>query len=581
MRALLLFWLISTLAFSTPTPQCQVVRLADIGWTDVSATTAVAAELLKALGYTPKITLVSLSVALTSLENNQFDAFLGNWMPSQESDIRPYLQKGSVIQLTKNLEHARYTLAVPNYVYEAGIKSFDDLKGREGLFKKQIYGIEAGNDGNHQILKMLSDDAFGLKSWNLVESSEQGMLLSVKQAIARKDWVVFLGWAPHPMNLGIPMHYLSGGDRYFGAHSGEASVYTLTRKGLQNDCPAVAGFLERLHFTLQQENQLMALILENKLSPEKAARVWLGKNTKIATAWIKNSGLFAKYLFGINNFSEHAQIEAMPLGAWAERSVSYLTRNFSKQFLSFSAGFESIIQAIIHGLLKIPALVLILFLSALIYTWRRSITLGFGVCAGLMVILNLGLWVETIQTLVLVLLASSIALLIGVPMGVLAARNKLVYQLLRPLLDLMQTVPTFVYLIPTLMLFGLGMVPGLVSTLIFAIAAPIRLTHLGLTGVPKELLEVGDAFGASKWQRFWKIEFPSAWPSILTGFSQCIMLSLSMVVIAALVGADGLGTSVVRALNTVNLKQGFESGLAIVILAIILDRTLQSNRRIP
>ena len=504
---------------AAPSPQCQTVRLADIGWTDVSATTAVAAELLKALGYTPKITLVSLPVALASLENKQFDAFLGNWMPSQEADIRPYLKRGSIKQLTQNLEHARFTLAVPDYVYQAGVKSFEDLKKHEALFKNQIYGIESGNDGNRQILKMLSDNAFGLKTWNLVESSEQGMLISVKQAIARKDWVVFLGWAPHPMNLAIPMSYLSGGDRYFGARSGEASVYTLTRKNLSTDCPELTQFFSRLHFTVAQENQLMALILDDKLSPEKAAQVWLGKNTKPAAKWIQNSDLFAKYLFGINNFSERAQIQAIPLGAWAEQSVAYLTRNFSKEFLSFSLSFESLIQSIIHGLLGIPALVLILFFSALIYAWRRSMILGFGVCIGFMVILNLGLWVETVQTLVLVLLASFISLSVGVPLGILAARKKLVYQCLRPLLDLMQTVPTFVYLIPTLMLFGLGMVPGLVSTLIFAIAAPIRLTHLGLTQVPRELLEVGDAFGASKWQRFLKIELPSAWPSILTGFS--------------------------------------------------------------
>lgn len=581
MRLGFLCALFSTVVSSAPSQKCQTVRLADIGWTDVSATTAVSAELLKALGYTPKIILVSLSVALASLENNQMDVFLGNWMPSQEADVRPYLQKGSVKQLTKNLEHARYTLAVPNYVYQAGVTSFEDLKKHEARFKNQLYGIEAGNDGNRQILKMLSDNAFGLKTWNLIESSEQGMLTSVKQAIARKDWVVFLGWAPHPMNITIPMHYLSGGDRYFGPHSGDASVYTLTRNNFSIDCPEVAQFFSRLHFTVDQENQLMALILEDKLSPEKAAQIWLGQNTKIATQWTQNSDLFAKYLFSINNFSESTQIEAIPLGLWAEQSVAYLTRNFSTQFLSFSLSFESLIQSIIQGLLSIPALVLILFLSALIYAWRRLVTLGFGVCIGLLVILNLGLWVETIQTLVLVLLASSLSLLIGVPLGVLAARKKLVYQLMRPLLDLMQTVPTFVYLIPTLMLFGLGVVPGLVSTLVFAIAAPIRLTYLGLTQVPGEFLELGDAFGASKWQRFWKIEFPSAWPSILTGFSQCVMLSLSMVVIAALVGADGLGTSVVRALNTVNLKQGFESGLAIVILAIILDRSLQSSGRVP
>lgn len=581
MKFLFLGLLFHNLAFAVPSPQCQTVRLADIGWTDVSATTAIAAELLKAQGYHPKVTLVSLPVALASLKNNQFDVFLGNWMPSQEADVKPYLQKGHLKQLTKNLEHARFTLAVPDYVYQAGVKSFADLQKHEARFKNQIYGIEAGNDGNRQILKMLSDNAFGLHTWNLVESSEQGMLISVKQAIARKDWVVFLGWAPHPMNLNIAMAYLSGGDAYFGPNSGDASVYTLTRKNLATDCPELTQFFQRLHFTIAEENELMALILNDKLSPQKAAQVWLGKNTQIATQWIQNPDRLAKYLFGINNFSESTHIEAIPLGVWAEQSVGYLTHNFSKQFLDFSLSSESLIQSFIHGLLKIPALVLILFLSALIYAWRRSVILGFGVCIGLMVILNLGLWVETIQTLVLVLLASFLALLIGVPIGVLAARKKHVYQALRPLLDLMQTVPTFVYLIPTLMLFGLGMVPGLVSTLTFAVAAPIRMTHLGLTQVPQELMEVGDAFGASKWQRFWKIEFPSAWPSILTGFSQCIMLSLSMVVIAALVGADGLGTSVVRALNTVNLKQGFESGLAIVILAIILDRSLQSNRRLP
>jgi choline ABC transporter permease protein len=383
------------------------------------------------------------------------------------------------------------------------------------------------------------------------------------------------------MNPNISMTYLSGGDSYFGKNSGDASVYTLTRKNLASHCPELTQFFQRLKFTLAEENELMALILDDKLSPEKAAQVWLGKHTQVATQWAGNQDRFSKYLFAINNFSENTHIQAIPLGAWAEQSVAYLTRNFSAQFLNFSLSFEFYIQSIIKGLLKIPALILILFLSALLYAWRRSVILGFGVSSGLMLILNLGLWVETIQTLVLVLIASFLALLIGVPLGVLSAREKRLYQVLRPLLDLMQTVPTFVYLIPTLMLFGLGMVPGLISTLIFSIAAPIRMTHLGLTQVPRELLEVGDAFGASKWQRFWKIEFPSAWPSILTGFSQCIMLSLSMVVIAALVGADGLGTSVIRSLNTVNLKQGFESGLAIVILAIILDRSLQSNRRIP
>ncbi|MES2503513.1 MAG: choline ABC transporter substrate-binding protein [Myxococcota bacterium] len=562
-------------ASSKPDAACQNVHLADIGWTDVSATTAVTAELLKALGYTPKISLLSLPVALASLDNGQVDVFLGNWMPSQEADLKPYLKHGNIENLGKNLEGARYTLAVPEYVYNAGVKHFDDLKKFAPNFNQHIYGIEAGNDGNRQILKMLSQNAFGLQSWKLIESSEQAMLTSVKQSMARKDWVVFLGWAPHPMNLLLNLKYLDGGDAFFGANYGAASVSTLTRKNLRTTCPALGHFLTNLKFTVEEESELMALILEQNLTPQKAAQAWLGKHPQKAMQWTGDKESLAKYLFGINNFSDSFQLEPIPLGAFAERVVNHFTKRYSNESLILSKSIEAKIQALIGFLLSIPALLLILFISAVIYSWRRSVRLGFGVCLGLMVILNLGLWTQTIQTLVLVLLATLISCLLGIPLGVLAARSRRALMVLRPILDLMQTLPSFLYLIPALMLFGLGVVPGLISTLIFAIAAPIRMTHLGLSGVPQDLLEVGKAFGASRWQTFWKIELPHALPSILTGLNQCILLSLSMVVIAALVGADGLGTSVVRALNTVNLKQGFEAGLAIVILALILDRTLQ------
>jgi glycine betaine/proline transport system permease protein len=161
---------------------------------------------------------------------------------------------------------------------------------------------------------------------------------------------------------------------------------------------------------------------------------------------------------------------------------------------------------------------------------------------------------------------------LGVPLGIAAAHREWLYKLLRPILDLMQTLPTFVYLIPALVLFGLGLAPGLITTVIFAIAAPIRLTHLGITTVPKQLIEAGEAFGATRRQLLWKVELPAAMPTIMAGLTQCIMLCLSMVVIAALIGADGLGKPVVRALNTVNIPMGIEAGLAIVVLAIILDR---------
>jgi glycine betaine/proline transport system permease protein len=206
------------------------------------------------------------------------------------------------------------------------------------------------------------------------------------------------------------------------------------------------------------------------------------------------------------------------------------------------------------------------------YLLHRSIALAASVVAGLLLIINMGYWEATLETLAMVVCATLLCVAIGVPVGVAAAHRPWLYTALRPVLDLMQTIPTFVYLIPALVLFGLGMVPGLISTVVFAIPAPIRLTYLGVASVPQQLVEAGMAFGATKRQLLFKIELPHALPTIMAGVTQCIMLSLSMVVIAALVGADGLGKPVVRALNTVNVGMGFEAGLAIVILAILLDR---------
>jgi glycine betaine/proline transport system permease protein len=214
----------------------------------------------------------------------------------------------------------------------------------------------------------------------------------------------------------------------------------------------------------------------------------------------------------------------------------------------------------------------VLALAALAFALRRSWRLSLGVLLGLAFIINQGLWKETIETLVLVVAATACSMAIGVPIGIWAAHSQRVYRVVRPILDLMQTLPTFVYLIPVLILFGLGIAPGLIVTIIFAAPAPIRLTWLGITSVPKPLLEAGQSFGATKRQLLWKVELPSALPTIMAGLTQCIMLSLSMVVIAALIGANGLGRPVVRALNSVNIPLGLEAGLAIVILAIILDR---------
>ncbi|MGI2873831.1 choline ABC transporter permease subunit [Vibrio cholerae] len=262
----------------------------------------------------------------------------------------------------------------------------------------------------------------------------------------------------------------------------------------------------------------------------------------------------------------------IPLGSWMETGVDWLTLHASGFFDAISFLLESIIMVLVDVFKWFPPAVPIVVTAALAWWLHRSLSLVIFVIAALLLILNLGYWQEMLETFVLVFAATTISVLIGVPLGIMAAHRPWMYTVMRPILDLMQTVPTFVYLIPTLVLFGLGIVPGLISTIIFAIAAPIRLTYLGVTRVPEELIEAGKAFGASNMKLLFKVELPAALPSIMAGVTQCIMLSLSMVVIAALVGADGLGKPVIRALNTVNISQGFEAGLAIVLVAIILDR---------
>jgi glycine betaine/proline transport system permease protein len=268
-------------------------------------------------------------------------------------------------------------------------------------------------------------------------------------------------------------------------------------------------------------------------------------------------------------------LHKIPIGLWAKVFVEFLTDNFYEEFRLFSDGLEWFIQGLIFLLSAVPPILLILIICALSYFLHRNWKLVIGVAVALLLIVNMGYWDRTLETVALVVYSTLISCILGIPIGIAAAHRRWLYTLLRPILDLMQTIPTFVYLIPTLMLFGLGMVPGLISTVIFAIPAPIRLTQLGIISVPKDLLDAGEAFGASRLQLLRKVELPHALPSIMAGLTQCIMLSLSMVVIAALVGADGLGKPVVRALNSVNIAQGIEAGLAIVIVAIVLDRLLK------
>ena len=265
----------------------------------------------------------------------------------------------------------------------------------------------------------------------------------------------------------------------------------------------------------------------------------------------------------------------LPLGPLTETAIDFLNQHTAWLFDCLSAVLENLIQGLLWGLQGPPPELWVALMTAVIYRVHRRVGLAVFVALGLLLIINQGYWEETTETLALILVAAGLCMLIGVPVGIAAAHRPWLYAALRPVLDLMQTIPTFVYLIPALVLFGLGMVPGLIATLIFAIAAPIRLTHLGVSSTPRVLLETGKAFGCSPRQLLFKIELPYALPQIMAGFTQTIMLSLSMVVIAALVGAPGLGVPIVRAINTVNIAQGFEAGFAIVIIAIMLDRLLR------
>ncbi|MFN7101930.1 MAG: choline ABC transporter permease subunit [Pseudorhizobium sp.] len=262
----------------------------------------------------------------------------------------------------------------------------------------------------------------------------------------------------------------------------------------------------------------------------------------------------------------------IPMGPSARSFVDWLTDNGAWFFDWLSTVLSAVIDGLLYVLQTPHALIIVAAMTALSWWFRRSFSVAAFTTLGLLLIINQGYWKETTETLALVLAATAVSMVVGVPLGIAAARRPWLYEIMRPALDLMQTIPTFVYLIPALILFGLGMVPGLIATVIFAIPSPIRLTRLGIVSTPEALTEAAVAFGATPGQILRKVELPFAMPQIMAGLTQTIMLSLSMVVISALVGANGLGVPVVRALNTVNIAQGFEAGLCIVILAIILDR---------
>ena len=267
---------------------CATVRFSDVGWTDITATTAATTVVLEALGYETEIRVLSVPVTYTSLAAGDIDVFLGNWMPTMEGDIAPYRDAGTVDTVRANLEGAKYTLATNAHGAAMGIGDFSDIAGASEALEGQIYGIEPGNDGNRLILDMIAADAFGLGAAevDVVESSEQGMLAQVARAVDRGEPIVFLAWEPHPMNANFDLTYLTGGDDWFGPDLGGATVYTNTRAGYVEACPNVGQLLTNLEFTLAMENEIMGAILNDGEDPDDAATAWMVANPDIVMGWL-------------------------------------------------------------------------------------------------------------------------------------------------------------------------------------------------------------------------------------------------------------------------------------------------------
>ena len=263
---------------------CATVKLGDPGWSDIAVTNGIASFLLDGLGYKAQPQTLAVPIIFAGLQKGQVDVFLGNWMPAQQSNYDKFVATGEVEQVVENLSGTEYTLAVPAYAYEAGVKTFADLDQHADKFKHKIYGIGSGAPANESIQKMIAADEFGLKDWSLVESSEQAMLVQVGRAVKREQFVVFLGWTPHPMNVQYDMRYLKGGEKYFGA---SGSVNTLARKGYAAQCPNVGKLLSNLKFTQEMENAIMNKVLSKQASNDEAIKAWLKANPEVVAGWLE------------------------------------------------------------------------------------------------------------------------------------------------------------------------------------------------------------------------------------------------------------------------------------------------------
>ncbi|MFJ7146003.1 choline ABC transporter substrate-binding protein [Pseudomonas protegens] len=263
---------------------CETVKMADPGWSDIAATNAIASFLLDGMGYKAKIDTLAVPITYGGLKDGQVDVFLGNWMPAQQGFYDKFVANGEVIQLAKNLEGTEFTLAVPDYVWDAGVHDFADLSKFADKFDKKIYGIGSGAPANLSLQEIIKNNEFSLGQWKLIESSEQAMLAEVSRATKKQRFVTFLGWTPHPMNVQLKMHYLTGGEKYFGA---SGSVYTLTRKGYAQACPNVGKLLTNLRFTQDMENAIMAEVVNKKVSNADAAKAWIKANPAVLEQWLE------------------------------------------------------------------------------------------------------------------------------------------------------------------------------------------------------------------------------------------------------------------------------------------------------
>ncbi|MCS0495514.1 choline ABC transporter substrate-binding protein [Ancylobacter sp. MQZ15Z-1] len=278
--------LIASPAFASDPAACAKPRFSDVGWTDITATTEIARQVLDGLGYKPEVSILSVAITFKSLENGDRDVFLGNWMPLQEPSQVPLVKAGKIEVVATNLEGARIGFATSKDAYDAGLKTYADIAKFKDKLDGKIYGIEAGSGANATISKMIAANDFELKGFDLVESSEQGMLAQVAQKIRQKEPVVFFGWRPHPMNVNLPIAYLSDGHDVFGPNDGGATVLTLTRPGYVKECPNVGRFLTNLVFDVAMEDRLMSDILDKGMQPEAAVRAWIKENPAILDKWL-------------------------------------------------------------------------------------------------------------------------------------------------------------------------------------------------------------------------------------------------------------------------------------------------------